>query len=76
MRGLSRFTLTLGMAGALALGSTVVFSEAKAWSPKKPVQFVIMAGKGGGADKMARLMQSTIEKENLSSTRSAWIHYD
>ena len=66
MRGLSRFTLTLGMAGALALGSTVVFSEAKAWSPKKPVQFVIMAGKGGGADKMARLMQSTIEKENLS----------
>ena len=66
MRGLSRFTLTLGMTAALALGGPAVFSEAQAWSPKKPVQFVIMAGKGGGADKMARLMQSTIEKESLS----------
>ena len=26
-----------------------------------------MAGKGGGADKMARLIQSIIEKENLTS---------
>ena len=66
MRGLLKVTLSLGMAAGLALGGTAVFSEAKAWSPKKPVEFVIMAGKGGGADKMARLMQSTIEKEGLS----------
>ncbi len=38
-----------------------------AWEPKKPVDFVIMAGKGGGADKMARLMQSIIEKHKLAS---------
>ena len=38
-----------------------------AWEPKKPVDFVIMAGQGGGADKMARLMQTIIEKHNLSS---------
>lgn len=36
------------------------------WTPKKPVDFVIMAGKGGGADKMARLMQSIIEKNKFS----------
>ena len=38
-----------------------------AWEPKKPVEFVIMAGKGGGADKMARLMQTVIEKNGWSS---------
>ena len=38
-----------------------------AWKPKKPVEFVIMAGKGGGADKMARLMQTVIEKNGWSS---------
>ena len=38
-----------------------------AWEPKKPVEFVIMAGKGGGADKMARLMQTVIAKHKLSS---------
>ena len=37
------------------------------WAPKKPVDFVIMAGKGGGADKMARLMQSVIEQHGFSS---------
>ncbi len=37
------------------------------WEPKKPIDFVIMAGKGGGADKMARFMQSIVEKHNLSS---------
>ena len=37
------------------------------WEPKKPIEFVIMAGKGGGADKMARLMQTIVEKHNLTS---------
>ena len=39
----------------------------QAFEPVKPVEFVIMAGKGGGADKMARLMQSIVEKGGLSS---------
>ncbi len=38
-----------------------------AWEPNKPIDFIIMAGKGGGADKMARLMQAIVEKENLSN---------
>lgn len=37
------------------------------WQPKKPIEFVIMAGKGGGADKMARLMQTIVEKHSLTS---------
>ena len=39
------------------------------WAPKKPVDFVIMAGKGGGADKMARLMQSVIEQHGFRRNR-------
>jgi tripartite-type tricarboxylate transporter receptor subunit TctC len=49
---------------SLAVMSTSALAQ---WEPKKPVEFVIMAGKGGGADKMARLMQSIIEKNNLAS---------
>ena len=36
------------------------------WKPKKPVEFIIMAGTGGGADQIARLLQGLIEKKNLS----------
>jgi tripartite-type tricarboxylate transporter receptor subunit TctC len=52
----------------MAAVATMAFSAASyAWEPKKPVDFVIMAGKGGGADKMARLMQSVIEKNKFAS---------
>ena len=50
-----------GLAAASAPG------EARAdWQPKRPIEFVIMAGTGGGADQIARLFQSIIEAENLS----------
>ena len=39
------------------------------WAPKKPIDFIIMAGKGGGADKMARLMQSVIQKNKCRLCR-------
>lgn len=68
MHKLTRSTIA-GTLGALALtaGSLTLSQSAQAWEPKKPIDFVIMAGKGGGADKMARLMQSVIEKHKLSS---------
>lgn len=59
-----------GVASALVLGAAATLAPqdaSAAWEPKKPVDFVVMAGKGGGADKMARFMQSIIEKHNLSS---------
>jgi len=57
--------------GALALGLGVAFSgfvssDAQAWEPRKPVEMIIMAGTGGGADQLARLIQSIIEQEDLS----------
>ncbi|MBT5072577.1 MAG: tripartite tricarboxylate transporter substrate binding protein [Kordiimonadaceae bacterium] len=55
--GLVGVTMMTGM-----LSSTVA-----AFEPNKPVEFIIMAGKGGGADKMARLLQAIVEKEKLSS---------
>jgi len=53
--------------GAAGLGLALTATAASAWEPSKPIDFVIMAGKGGGADKMARLMQSIVEKEGLAS---------
>jgi tripartite-type tricarboxylate transporter receptor subunit TctC len=60
-------SLTLGLAAAMALGTASLSRDAVAWEPKKPVDFVIMAGAGGGADKMARFFQTIIEKHDLSS---------
>ena len=36
-----------------------------AWEPTKPVEFVVPAGTGGGADQMARLIQGVIVKHKL-----------
>jgi putative tricarboxylic transport membrane protein len=37
-----------------------------AWEPTKPIEFVIPAGTGGGADQMARLIAGIVEKHRLS----------
>ena len=47
----------------------VIFSSwdtARAWEPTKPIEFVIPAGTGGGADQMARLIAGIAEKHKLS----------
>ena len=36
-----------------------------AWEPTKPVEFVVPAGTGGGADQMARMIQGVIVKHKL-----------
>ena len=58
----------IGVGLILSLGLVMIPQDASAagWTPKKPVEFVIMAGKGGGADKMARLMQTVIAKHKIS----------
>jgi putative tricarboxylic transport membrane protein len=57
---------------ALALAAAVTFAAAlpaaaDGWKPIKPVEMVIMAGQGGGADRLARLFQSIIQKEKLAN---------
>ncbi len=53
-------------AGAAVIGFSGLAGTAQAWEPNKPINFVIMAGKGGGADKMSRLMQAIVEEDDLS----------
>jgi len=36
-----------------------------AWEPAKPVEFVVPAGTGGGADQMARFIQGVVAKHKL-----------
>jgi putative tricarboxylic transport membrane protein len=48
-------TAMLGFAGAAQA----------AWEPTKPVEFVVPAGTGGGADQMARLIQGIVIKYKL-----------
>jgi tripartite-type tricarboxylate transporter receptor subunit TctC len=41
-------------------------SPVEAWEPTKPVEFVVPAGTGGGADQMARIISPLVEKYKLS----------
>lgn len=59
------------------ISATIIFSlvlisfstgTANAWKPNKPVEFVVPAGTGGGADVMARFVSPLISKYNLSPT--------
>ena len=59
--------LAFAAAATLGVGSlSAMVSQAAAWEPQKPVEFIIMAGPGGGADQIARLLQGLIEQKNLS----------
>jgi putative tricarboxylic transport membrane protein len=50
---------------ALAVAVSAVAGPALAWEPSKPVEFVVPAGTGGGADQMARLIQGIVVKHKL-----------
>ena len=57
-----RVSRSLFAVAALAAMSSALGA---AWEPAKPVEFVVPAGTGGGADQMARLLQGVISKNNL-----------
>ncbi len=61
-----RVVLAMTASAAMVAGS-VTTALAEGWKPQKPVEMVIMAGQGGGADRLARLFQSIIQKEGLSN---------
>ncbi|RAP43321.1 hypothetical protein BYZ73_01020 [Rhodovulum viride] len=62
-----RFTrrASLSLMGAAALTAAAP-AFADEWKPIKPIEMVIMAGQGGGADQLARLFQAIIQKQGLS----------
>ena len=57
----ARFLMCV-LGGFVALQSTVAVA---AWEPTKPVEFIVPAGPGGGADLMARFLQGVVAKNNL-----------
>jgi putative tricarboxylic transport membrane protein len=56
---------TRARAAALVGAVLTALAPAFAWEPTKTVEFIVPAGTGGGADQMARLIQSIIAKHNL-----------
>jgi putative tricarboxylic transport membrane protein len=55
-------TWMLGM----ALTCTPLRGGSPTWKPQKPIEFIIQAGPGGGADVMARFIAPLVSKYNLS----------
>ncbi len=67
MRGPRRrdcLRLILGVIAFLGVASHL--SPVAAWEPTKPIEFIVPAGTGGGADQMARLISGIAEKHKLS----------
>jgi tripartite-type tricarboxylate transporter receptor subunit TctC len=52
-------------AGIATSVTVLAAAPASAWEPTKPVEFVIPAGQGGGADQMARFTQGVSAKYGL-----------
>ncbi len=57
--------LVKAAAGLIATAALAAVPAHADWEPTKPVEFVVPAGTGGGADQMARLMQGIIVKHKL-----------
>lgn len=57
------FALVLSLGAPLVIGGTQTFA---AWKPTRPIEFIIMASKGGGADRIARLMQKIVTRNKWS----------
>lgn len=62
-----RQTLKRWQAGAAALAGACLSLAASAWEPSKPIEFVVPAGTGGGADQMARFIQGVAAKNKLTA---------
>jgi putative tricarboxylic transport membrane protein len=51
------------LGGLLGMAATAPLSAA--WEPIRPVEFIVPAGTGGGADQMARTIQGIVSKHSL-----------
>lgn len=60
-----RAVVMVGLALVLLLG-TLPAASAPAFVPRRPIEWTIPAGTGGGADQQARFMAPLIQKHNLS----------
>lgn len=60
-----RNELAVAAAAAVSAVALMAAPAHAAWEPTKPVEFVVPAGTGGGADQMARLIQGIVIKHKL-----------
>jgi putative tricarboxylic transport membrane protein len=61
---MSSYAFKVAFAATAILGTSSLAASA-AWEPVRPVEFIVPAGTGGGADQMARTIQGIVTKHNL-----------
>ncbi len=59
--------LFLAFAASTTIATLPMAAFAQDWQPKRPIDLTIMAGAGGGADKIARFIQSVVEENSLTN---------
>jgi putative tricarboxylic transport membrane protein len=59
-----RSVLSMAFTATAMLGASTIAASA-AWEPVRPVELIVPAGTGGGADQMARTIQGIVTKDNL-----------
>jgi tripartite-type tricarboxylate transporter receptor subunit TctC len=64
-KGRSRFKM-IGVFLCVLWLCLMSIGMANAWQPNKPIEFIVPAGTGGGADVMARFIAPLVAKYNLS----------
>lgn len=57
--------LKVACAGLIALSPATALAQD--WEPRRPIDFTIMAGPGGGADQIARFIQSVAERYDMTN---------
>jgi len=64
MQNVKKTCTAISMLVMVSLGTLT--ENGRAWEPTRPIEFVIPAGTGGGADQMARLISGIAQKHKLS----------
>ena len=62
---IKKFMRHVTVAAVTIIATAIGGQPASAWEPNKPIQFIVPAGTGGGADQMARFIQGVAAKHNL-----------
>jgi tripartite-type tricarboxylate transporter receptor subunit TctC len=62
----ARKSLVAALGATAVVGLSAGSPAIAAWEPTKPIEFVVPAGTGGGADQMARLIQGIVTKYGLT----------
>src|SRR3954447_8030512 len=65
MRGERSVYFAAMFAASVSAALLLNAKEATAWEPTRPVEFIVPAGTGGGADQMARVIQGIVTKHGL-----------